>query len=98
MSSTIIVEILLGLLTIIVGFVTFIAASRTQQQQHIAEKTSVDAAAYARAREIYESALQTLREELSSTRSELLTARGDIMSLRDEIGRLRSELKSKETK
>lgn len=93
MNSTIIVEILLGLLTLIVGLVTFMAASRTQRQQHMADRTAVDAAAYERAREIYESALQTLREELSSTRSELLTARGDIMALRDEIGRLRSELK-----
>lgn len=95
MNSTVVVEILLGLLTLIVGFVTFMAASRTQRQQHMADKTAVDASAYERAREIYESALQTLREELSSTRSELLTARGDIISLREEIVHLRAELKNK---
>lgn len=95
MDSTVIVEILLGLLTVVVGFVTFMAASRTQRQQHVAERTAVDAAAYERAREIYESALQTLREELTSTRSELLTARSDILALRDEISHLRAEMKNK---
>lgn len=93
MTSTIVVEILLGLLTVVVGFVTFMAASRTQRQQHVADRTAVDAAAYERAKEIYESALQTLRADLSSTRSELLTARGEVMSLREEISHLREELK-----
>jgi predicted RNase H-like nuclease (RuvC/YqgF family) len=93
MDSTVVVEILLGLLTVTVGFVTFIAASRTQRQQSVADQTAVDAAAYERAKEIYESALQTLHEEWSSTRSELLTARSEIMSLRAEIARLREELK-----
>jgi flagellar motility protein MotE (MotC chaperone) len=95
MNSTIIIEILLGLLTVVMGVVTFVAASRTQRQQALSDKTAVDASAYKRAREIYESALETLREELSSTRSELLTARSDIISLREEIAHLRAELQKR---
>jgi polyhydroxyalkanoate synthesis regulator phasin len=93
MDSTIVVEILLGLLTVTVGFVTFVAASRTQKQQSLADQTAVDAAAYERAKEIYESALQIMRDDLTSTRSELLSARNEIMTLRGEIATLREELR-----
>lgn len=93
MDGTIIVEILLGLLTVTVGFVTFMAASRTQKQQSLSDQTAVDAAAYQRAKEIYESALQILRDDLNVTRSELLTARNEIISLRGEIANLREELR-----
>lgn len=93
MDSTVVIEIMLGLLTVTVGFVTFVAASRTQRQQSIEHQTAVDAAAFERAKEIYESALETLQTDLSSTRSELLSARNEIMSLRTEIAVLRDELR-----
>jgi predicted nucleic acid-binding Zn-ribbon protein len=93
-SSTVVVEILLALLAVTTGVVTFLAASRTQRQESKTAAVAVDAAAYERARDSYESALQTLRDELTACRSDLVSARGDIVSLRDEITRLRNELRN----
>lgn len=99
MSSAVVVEILLGLLTAIVGIVTYIAASNANRMQAKVSMIAVDAAAYERAQEIYESALASLRTDLANMReeSERLRAsneqlRQEVFALRMEIGKLRGGL------
>jgi len=93
-DSTVIVEILLALLTVVTGIVTFIAASRSQAEASKTARAGVDAEAYERARDSYESALKTLRDEVVRLRSDLASARTDIVSLRDEVVRLRQQLRN----
>lgn len=96
MSTALIVEILLGVLACIVGVVTFLAASNANRQQARATMTAVDAAAYQRAQQIYESALASLRIDLENMRDESQRLResndrlrAEVTELRLEIGRLR---------
>lgn len=92
MSADLTVQILLGLLVLVVGFSGYITASRATRAQSASADKAVDAAAFERARQIYEGALETLRDELASCRSELLSARGEISGLRHELARVRAEL------
>lgn len=92
-------EILLGVLTLIVGYSSFWLATRSTHAQGRAAVRAVDAAAYERARQIYEGALDTLREDLTATRgdlattrSDLATTRNDLVTARREIGSLRREI------
>ena len=89
MSSTLVVELLLGLVTVVLGYNTFRSATQANREQSHAAVVAVDAAAYARARDIYESALDTLRAELVSTRDEIHSLRQSNDQLRAEIAPLR---------
>lgn len=99
MSVDLVVEIILGLLAAALTFITFLGATRANKAQSKAQEQSVDAAAYLRAKEIYEGALSTLREEVESMRLELTKLResDDKMrrsnaELRLEVFRLRQEI------
>ena len=89
MSDALIVQILLGVLTIVIGVATYLSASRANQQQDRAATVAVDAAAYTRAREIYEGALGTLRVDVENMRIEIVAHRESNNALRVEIGSLR---------
>jgi peptidoglycan hydrolase CwlO-like protein len=101
------VEVLLGLLTAVVAVAAFFSAQKANQAQARAQVTAVDAAAYGRAKAIYESAIEALQsqtadlheqvEALSTEVDRLRTANNDLSG---EVGRLRSansELKRKIT-
>lgn len=92
MNADRIIEVLLGLLTLVVGFAGFWLASRSTGIQGKAAVKAVDAGAFERAREIYESAMSTLRGELNDTRSELASARSDLIAARTEIAGLRQDM------
>lgn len=80
-----VIEVLLALLTVAVGWGSFFLATRATREQGRAGQRAVDAAAYDRAREIYDSALNTLREELGACRAELNACRAEITQLRNEL-------------
>lgn len=75
MDSAIVVEILLAVLTCVVGAVAFFASTRANKIQATAAITAVDAEAYTRARQIYEGALGTLQGEVEDLRKEIVRLR-----------------------
>jgi peptidoglycan hydrolase CwlO-like protein len=81
MSQSVIVEILLAVLTLAIGIGSFVGASRANSSQAAGMKASIDAAAYERAKQIYESAIDTLQEQIQGLRDHL-------NGLDDEIGKL----------
>lgn len=92
MSTDHIIEALLGLITVIIAFTSFWLATQATRARGKATAKAVDASAFARAREIYEGALDTLREELVACRSELATARNDLSATRQELTIARTEI------
>lgn len=92
MSLDRVIEILLGLITCIVAYATFRLSTRTMQSENRASIKAVDAQAYQRAREIYEGAMDTLKDELAETRKDLASARSELDSARNEIIALRRDI------
>jgi len=92
MNADRIIEIFLGLLTVAVGYSSFYLATRSAKVQGDASAKAVDAAAFERAREIYESALDAIRKELTDTRNELRATRDELNSTRNVLITARGEL------
>lgn len=97
MSAQLFTEVILGLLTAVVAVAAYLSAQKANQAQAKAQTTAVDAAAYGRAKAIYEGAIEALQsqtadlheqvEQLSAEVSRLRSANTD---LSDEVGQLRS--------
>jgi septal ring factor EnvC (AmiA/AmiB activator) len=89
-----VIEILLALLSLAVGFMTYRFSTVAVAQQAKTDRAAVDAGAYERAREIYESALGTLRGDLEACRRDLSETRLQIIALRADNEKLLAELRS----
>ena len=81
-------------ITAVIALAAFLSASRANRATASAAATAVDAGAYDRAREIYESALGTLRGELDGCRREVAETRVQIVALRTDNEQLLAELRS----
>jgi ABC-type phosphate transport system auxiliary subunit len=88
----VIVEVLLGLITPIIGVIAFVAASNANKNQAKAQMSAVDATAYERAQKIYEGALATLRTDLEDMRQETKRLRDSNDRLSESNDRLRAEI------
>lgn len=93
------IEIILGVMTLAIGFTSFWLATKSTRIQSGAAVKAVDAEAFERAKEIYESALTAVREELvetrkdlSSTRVELADTRNELIAARKEVTALRHDI------
>ena len=82
----------IGAVTAAIAVAAFWLSARAARAQSQAAGKAIDAGAYQRAREIYEGALDTLREELVACRAELATARSDLTTARGEIAGLRTDI------
>lgn len=87
-----VVEVFLGIITLAIGFTSFWLATRSTRIQNVAAVKAVDAEAFKRAREIYESALDAIRKELEDTRKELDDTRKEMDETRKDLASARSEL------
>jgi chromosome segregation ATPase len=79
------IEICLALMTIFIGYTSFMMATRTTRIERNAAVRAVDAGAFDRAKVIYEGALDTLRAELEACRVELASAHGELVACRAEL-------------
>lgn len=68
--SNLIIEVLLGLLTGVVGYVSYRGSTRAQKAQAITAKETIDAEAYERAKNIYESAIKALEGHIGQLREQ----------------------------
>lgn len=92
MTTDRVIEILLALMTVVIGYSSFAMATRTTRIERKAAVRAVDAGAFDRAKMIYEGALDTLRDELQACRTELTTAHRDLTAARNEIASLRADI------
>jgi peptidoglycan hydrolase CwlO-like protein len=106
-TTSLVVEILLGLLTAAIAAAAFFAATRANRAQAQAASVAVDAEAYGRAKAIYEGAIEALRSQtadlheqvgaLSTEVDRLRTANNDLSGEVDRLRSANSELKRKIT-
>lgn len=75
--------------TIVTGVITY----RTSRATTHVEQTKVDAAAYDRARLIYEGALTTLEEQLAGVRSQLNSVSAQLAQEQDTSAGLRRQIR-----
>ncbi|HEY5959976.1 MAG TPA: hypothetical protein VIV60_25660 [Polyangiaceae bacterium] len=78
MSESLITALLVGIPSVIIAFVAYLFSTRAQKLTAQTGQAGIDAAAYDRARVLYESAITQSRAEVAD--------------LREEIGRLKAEL------
>jgi septal ring factor EnvC (AmiA/AmiB activator) len=90
MSPALAVDVVLGILPFVVGYATLRMTSRTASQAAQVEAKRVDAAAFERARTIYEGAIDQLESELGQVRTERDRLSGEVRRLagiNDELER-----------
>lgn len=83
--------ILAIVLPVATAFAGFRFSTKAAREQARAEARKVDALAYDRAKEIYESGITALRNELADARADREQARAERDSMRDEREQLRAE-------
>ena len=81
MSPTVIVQILLAVLTVMVGLGAFIGANRANTSQAAGTQSAIDAAAYERAKQIYESAIDTLQDQIQGLREQMTNLDQEVIKL-----------------
>ncbi len=92
MTTDRIIEVLLAILSLIVGLYAYRLSSKATEAQGKAAQVAVDAGAYERAKEIWESSIDNLREDLASCRSELKVTQEKMAKLNDRLSDVQSEL------
>src|SRR6266705_1303509 len=85
MTSSSVEAIGLALLTGVVGWVSYMAATRANRETALAASKAIDAEAFERAKDIYLAALETARADLAATRLELTSTRQDLLSARADM-------------
>lgn len=91
MPEATIIEILLGVLAVVVGLVSFLAAKRADVAQANQAVITIDAQAYERAQTIYESAIATLERRVTYLETEVAELRKENDEQAVELARLRRE-------
>lgn len=88
MSESLVVEILLGVLALAIGIGSFVGASRAAKVQAIGVRRGVEAGAYQRATDIYESAITSMESQMTRLREETVRLRQEIAALNTEVDKL----------
>lgn len=92
MTGQLITEVLLALLTAAIAAAALFFGIRANQAQAKAATTAVDAAAYERAREIYEGALGALKSQTSDLHEQVVSLQSEVSRLRVQSADLTSEV------
>lgn len=82
MDNATIVDIMLGVLAAAVGFAGFLSSGRANKVQAVGIQTEVETDAFAKARGIYEGAIEQLKDQVARFREEVTTLRGEVTLLR----------------
>jgi peptidoglycan hydrolase CwlO-like protein len=96
-APDVILSAALGIIVAVVAYATFRQAQRATKAQSDATKTVVDAAAYDRAKELYESAIKTVTDESDRLRLEVSRLHTEVVrmntvnnTLQGEVGKLQT--------
>jgi predicted nucleic acid-binding Zn-ribbon protein len=91
-TASLIVEILLGMLTVGVALAAYLAATRANRAQAQAATTAVDAAAYQRAKDIYEGAIDSLKDQTRDLHDQVVNLQTEVSRLRTQSADLQTEV------
>jgi predicted nucleic acid-binding Zn-ribbon protein len=91
-STTLAVEILLALLATGLSAAAFFAATRANRAQADAAESAVDAAAYQRAKDIYESAIDSLKGQTRDLHDQVVNLQTEVSRLRLQSADLQTEV------
>lgn len=92
MSASLIVEILLGLLTAFVAIAALFVGLRANRAQAHAAEIAVDAGAYQRAKDIYESAIGSLKDQTRDLHDQVVNLQTEVSRLRAQSADLQTEV------
>jgi predicted nucleic acid-binding Zn-ribbon protein len=81
-------NIFIAIISVTVAAAAFYGANRATRTQAAAASHAVDAAAYTRATDIYESTIAALRAEITRLSTEISEAREDIRAARTDMAAL----------
>jgi peptidoglycan hydrolase CwlO-like protein len=92
MNSSVAIELLLGALTVVVGFVSYWSSTRAAKAQSLATQADIDADAYNRAKDIYESAIEALKGNVETVREQARMLEAEVKKLRDSNKSLQEQV------
>jgi uncharacterized coiled-coil DUF342 family protein len=90
--NSVVLGLLFGGVGAAIAVLSYLSATKANREQAKVQRLGVDAAAYSRAKDIYESALAALRQEVIDMRAETLRVRESNDSLRASNDSLRTEI------
>ena len=92
MNDSLIVEILLGVMSVAVAFGSYLGATRAKKAEASAAEADIDAEAFNRAKGIYESAISALENQLGRVRTQLEMLDSQVQALQTTNRELRTQL------
>lgn len=92
MSAQVVVEIFLGLLTVMVAVATYLGAARAGKTQASTAIAQIEADAYNRARGIYEAAIDQLEEQVARLQTQVNGLEEEVTKLRKSNRDLRRKV------
>ena len=93
MSAGALSVLIIGVLGLIVAIATIWLSGHAARTQAGAAVKGVDAAAYDRARELYESAIDNLQEETRRLEAQVASLRAEVAAVHDQAGLLQAEIR-----
>lgn len=92
MSASLLVEILLALLALVLPAAVFFAARGANRAQSETAALAVDAAAYQRAKDIYEGAIDALKDQTRDLHDQVVNLQTEVSRLRTQSADLQTEV------
>lgn len=92
MSSQVVVELLLGVLTAMIAVATYLGAARAGKSQASTAIAQIEADAYNRARAIYEAAIDQLEEQVTRLQDQVDNLQEEVNLLRVSNRKLRQKV------
>ena len=82
LNSAVATALVIGIPSLVVAIATYWLATRAHSESANATRVQIDAEAYSRARELYESAITSLREQVADLRAEVARLRDELADMR----------------
>lgn len=92
MSDSTIIEVLLAVLALVVGYGSYIGSTRASRTQATAQEAEVDAEAFHRAQSIYESAIKVLEGHIITLKNQTAELDVEVSKLRQSNLELRTAM------
>jgi chromosome segregation ATPase len=92
MDQSVIVAICLGIPAAVISVLAFWASTRANRVQDEATVVAVDAAAYDRAKGLYEASIKLLQDQVMEFRTQVKSLEGEVTKLRNQSASLESEV------
>lgn len=92
MSASSLIEAAVAVVTTSIAAAAFFQATKANRSQSQAAVTAIDAAAYERAKSLYESAIDTLNDQTTHLHDQVVNLQTEVSRLRSQSADLQSEV------